>query len=81
MLEDYKLYTMGMGLAFDMIINNSDRLRLVSRSSGNIKNMMIEVGEFNTPEKLMFGRDRESLEVPLRNFVFIDHDGHLIDKN
>jgi len=31
MLTDYKMYTVGICLAFDMIINNSDRYAFASR--------------------------------------------------
>ena len=41
MLEDHKLYGIGMSLAFDMIINNCDRFKLTSRGAGNIRNVLI----------------------------------------
>ena len=37
--------------------------------------------DFDTTEKIEMGRDRENLEIKLGNYVFIDHDGHMVDKN
>lgn len=43
MISDYKLYSLGMVIAYDMIINNPDRFRLIWRSSGNLNNVLIEI--------------------------------------
>lgn len=41
MLTDYKMYSVGMCLGFDLIINNNDRFALVWRGDGNINNILI----------------------------------------
>lgn len=41
MTTDYKFYSIGMALAFDMIINNSDRFKLLWGNSGNLNNVLI----------------------------------------
>lgn len=65
MIEDYKLYSLGMCLAFDLIINNSDRLKLLSRGPGNIKNVLIEAKDLTTRDKIDMAKDRENLEIGL----------------
>ena len=62
MLEDHKLYSLGMCLAFDIIINNCDRFKLVSRGPGNIKNILIQVKDFDSVERINRARDRENTE-------------------
>lgn len=78
MLSQYKVYSVGICLAYDMIINNNDRFRLVWRGEGNINNILIEIPE-PTRENIERSRDREDDTVRLGNFVYIDHDGHMVD--
>ena len=37
----YKMYSIGICLAFDMIINNADRFKFVWRGDNNINNILI----------------------------------------
>lgn len=41
MTTDYKLYSIGMALAYDIIINNGDRFKLLWGGSGNLNNVLI----------------------------------------
>ena len=78
MAEQHKFYSLGMCLAFDLIINNSDRFKLVWGGEGNLSNVLIEVESHDCfPLKQI--KERGNLSVPLGNFVFIDHEGHLLD--
>lgn len=48
LLEHEKLYAMGMGIGFDLIINNSDRFKLVWRGEGNINNVLVRIEDHDT---------------------------------
>ena len=37
----YRLYSLGMGLGFDIAINNNDRFKCVWRGEGNANNILI----------------------------------------
>jgi len=41
MMTEYKMYCIGICLAFDIIINNNDRFSLIWRGEGNINNILI----------------------------------------
>jgi hypothetical protein len=78
LLEDSKLYSIGMCLAYDMIINNSDRFQLIWNSGGNINNILIEISDHDT-HLLKNLKDRNNLNAVLKNYVYIDHSGFLLD--
>jgi hypothetical protein len=48
LLDQNKLYSLGMCLGFDLIINNSDRFRLLWTSDGNINNVLVQIQEHNS---------------------------------
>jgi hypothetical protein len=48
MLTSNKLHSLGLCLAFDLIINNGDRFRLLWRGEGNIENVLIEVDNYSS---------------------------------
>jgi hypothetical protein len=67
-----------MCLAFDIITNNSDRLRMLWSSNGNINNVLIQIEDHDSHE-LHWIKDRRNVDVKLGNYMFIDHSGYLLD--
>lgn len=78
LLTPSKLYSLGMCLGFDLLINNSDRFRLLWSSNGNINNVLVQALDHNS-HKLQWIKDRTNTEVRLGNFMYIDHEGYLLD--
>lgn len=73
------MYSIGMCLAFDMVINNNDRFSFVWRGEGTINNILIAVPAELRPLQLERARDRGDSSVKLEKYVFIDHGGNMAD--
>jgi len=43
LIEENKLYQLGMCIGFDLLTNNSDRFKLLWSSDGNVNNVLIEI--------------------------------------
>lgn len=78
MLTEYKLVNIGICIGFDLVINNNDRFALVWRGEGNINNILVEVPS-HLNNNLDKARDREDLSVGLGDYLYIDHDGHMLN--
>ena len=67
-----------MCLGFDILINNSDRFRLLWSSNGNINNVLVQIEDHDS-HKLQWIKDRSNTDIKLGNFMYIDHEGYLLD--
>lgn len=65
-------------MGFDLLINNSDRFKLIWTSEGNIGNVLVEIKDhdIHTQHEL---KSRSNLNAVLEGYVYIDHSGYLLD--